>query len=88
MRMKTPYITVLFAAGAAAAAIASSPMGTADSTTVQPSCISLGASQTQCQTPGNVQIDDNPAYLQGASPYPYWQNDSSQHDRFRNRGMA
>jgi hypothetical protein len=40
--------------------IATAPMAAADSTTPQQTCTSLGGTQTQCQSPGNVQINDAP----------------------------
>jgi hypothetical protein len=33
----------------------------ADSTVPQQTCTSLGGTQTQCQRPGNVQINDAPS---------------------------
>jgi hypothetical protein len=72
MGIKLNYITPLLAAGAAAAAIATAPMALAAPTVsayplqAQESCIDLGT-DTQCQSPGNVQINDSPGYPQ----YPY-----------------
>jgi hypothetical protein len=57
MPNKLCYITPLSAA-VAAAMIAIAPPAAA--TTAPPSCASLGGSATQCQTPGNVQINDAP----------------------------
>jgi hypothetical protein len=70
-------ITTFLAAGAAAAAIAASPAAMADPGSVQESWVFLGPSQTQCQTPGNVQINDDPAYVPYSSQYPY--RDSPDH---------
>jgi hypothetical protein len=78
VQVKLKLFTPLFAAGAAAAVIASAPMAAADPTPAQPtantgapaahgnpappqqSCTSLGGTQTQCQSPGNVQVNDSP----------------------------
>jgi hypothetical protein len=58
MRIKLNYIAPLLAAGAAAVAIAAAPTAAAAS---QQSCSYLGGGfqDTQCQTPGNVQINDS-----------------------------
>ena len=53
----------LAAVAAAAAVIATAPIAAADTTPAnapQQSCTSLGGTQTQCQSPGNVQINDAP----------------------------
>lgn len=76
MQIRLSYITTLLAVGVAATAIAASPTAMADPAAVAQSCIYLGVSETQCQTPGNVQINDNPAYGQGTAQYPYWESDS------------
>jgi len=70
MRIGLNYIAPLLTAGAAAVAIAAAPIaaaaptatatGTGDPAQVQQSCASLGGTQTQCQTPGNVQVNDAP----------------------------
>ena len=81
MRIKLNYITPLLAAGATAAAIATAPTalaaptGAANPPQAQESCIDLGT-DTQCQSPGNVQINDTPAYPQYPYfPYPYYGGD-------------
>ena len=56
MRIRTSYIATLLATGAAAFAIAAAPTALADTAM---SCNSIGAG-TECQSPGNVQIDDSP----------------------------
>lgn len=67
MRIRFNYITPLLVAGAAAAAIAAAPAAAADPM----SCVSAGGS-TQCQTPGNVQINTTPP-LQSAGAFgPYY----------------
>jgi MFS family permease len=63
--IKLRYITPLLAA-AAAAAIATAPAG-ADP--AQPACTALGGSATQCQTPGNVQINVSPPPPHYSMPY-------------------
>ena len=81
MRIRLNYITPLLAAGAAAAAIATAPMafaaptGAANPPQAQEGCIDLGT-DTQCQSPGNVQINDTPGYPQYPYfPYPYYGGD-------------
>jgi hypothetical protein len=64
MRIRTPYITTLLTAGAAAVAIAAAPMATAAPTTTAPapmqkSCSTAGGG-SECQSPGNVEIYDSP----------------------------
>jgi hypothetical protein len=74
MPNKLCYITPLLAA-VAAAVIATAPTAAADAGATQPPaiatapaavdptqtiCMSLGGSTSQCQTPGNVQINDSP----------------------------
>ena len=64
MRIRTPYITTLLTAGAAAIAIAAAPMATAALTTAAPtpmqkSC-STASGGSECQSPGNVEIYDSP----------------------------
>ena len=58
--MRTTFFAPLAAVAAAAAVIATAPISAADSTAPQQSCSSLGGTQTQCQSPGNVQINDAP----------------------------
>ena len=80
MRIKLNYMTPLLAAGAAAAAIVTAPAALAAPTVaayplqVQESCIDLGT-DTQCQSPGNVQINATPAYPQYPYLYPYYGGD-------------
>jgi hypothetical protein len=74
MPNKLCYLKPLLAA-VAAAVIATAPTAAADAAPTQPTaiataptaadpppsvCMSLGGSKTQCQTPGNVQINDSP----------------------------
>jgi hypothetical protein len=64
VRIRTPYITTLLTAGAAAVAIAAAPMATAAPTTTAPapmqkSCSTAGGG-SECQSPGNVEIYDSP----------------------------
>lgn len=66
MRIKLSYMTPLIGAAAAAAAIAAAPIATAAPThahspsQVQQSCANMGATQTECQSPGNAQVYDAP----------------------------
>jgi hypothetical protein len=73
MRIKLSYITPLIAAGAAAVAIVAAPTAFAQS------CDDLGAGQTECQSPGNVQINDSPGPVQYTPQYPYWEGDLFSH---------
>lgn len=76
MRIRLSYLTPLLAAGAAAAAVALAPTALADDTTgpdpATQSCTSAG-SDTECQSPGNVQINDSPGPVQYTPQYPYWE---------------
>jgi len=65
MKIRTSYITTLLATGAAAVAIAAAPTALADTTAV--SCDTTNAG-SECQTPGNVQIDNAPPSV-GFYPY-------------------
>ena len=65
MRTNVRYIAMLLAAGAAALAIGAAPSAAAAS--ADQSCIGTG-SGTVCQSPGNVQINDEPPSV-GYSPY-------------------
>lgn len=59
--MKLRYISALVGAGAASVAIAAAPAAAAAQT-----CTYVGSQTTQCQSPGNVQINsDQPV------TYPY-----------------
>jgi hypothetical protein len=62
MRIRLTYITSLLAAGAAAAAIGAAPIAAPAPAPApaQPSCNTLGATQTECQSPGNAQLYDAP----------------------------
>lgn len=66
---KFDYITkCLMTAGAA---IAISVVTTSALASALPTCVVLGHSATQCQSPGNVQIDNAPT-LRFQPQYPYW----------------
>jgi hypothetical protein len=66
MRIGLNYIAPLLAAGATAAAIVAAPIAAAAPTApsspvqAQQSCTNLGGTQSECQTPGNVQLNDAP----------------------------
>lgn len=69
--MKLRSIFTLAAAGAAAAAVALAPMASAAPT--GQTCTYVGAQTTQCQSPGNVQINsDQPVTYPFA--YPFYGN--------------
>jgi hypothetical protein len=59
IKMQISYLTTLLAAGAAAVAIVAAPTALADTTTTTQSCDTTNTG-AECQTPGNVQIDDAP----------------------------
>lgn len=66
MRIRLNYLTPLLAAGGAAVAIAAAPVAAAATAVPAPtaaasqqSCTDLGL-DSECQTPGNVQINDSP----------------------------
>lgn len=62
--MKLRHLSTLAATGAAACALALAPLASAAPT--GPTCTYTGAQTTQCQSPGNVQINsDQPV------TYPY-----------------
>ena len=73
MRITLNYLTPLLVAGAAAAAIATAPAALAAPTAAanppkaQESCIELNTG-SQCESPGNVQLNDSPA----GPIYPYY----------------
>jgi hypothetical protein len=69
MSIRLKFLTPMVAAVAAAVAISGAPMASADSTPAQPgsgatapqeTCTSLGGGQTQCQSPGDVEVNDAP----------------------------
>jgi hypothetical protein len=69
--MKLRHISALVAAGAASTAIALAPTAAAAPTGL--TCTYVGAQTTQCQSPGNVQInsDQQVTYPQA---FPYYGN--------------
>lgn len=67
MQIKLSYVAPFLAAGAIAAAIAATPTATAQSC----SYIGGGFQDNQCQSPGNVEINDSPPPVQASSMGPY-----------------
>src|SRR4051794_6546160 len=73
MQIRLTYITPLLAAGAPAPSIATAPAALAAPAAVanpaqaQENCIDWGT-DSQCQSPGNVQLNDSPPYPE----YPYY----------------
>ena len=59
MRIKLNYLAALLAAGAVAVAIGAAPIAAAAPSPIQQSCATDGAG-TECQSPGNVEINDSP----------------------------
>ncbi len=68
--MKIRYMSTL-AAAAATAAIAAAPMAAAAPT--GQTCTYVGSETTQCQSPGNVQINSD-HQVPYPSQYPFWGN--------------
>ena len=66
MNLRLNYIATLLATAAAAVAIAAAPIAVAaprasgDGPQAHQSCTDLGGTQTECQSPGNVQVNDAP----------------------------
>jgi hypothetical protein len=66
MQFGLRYVAPLLAMGAVAVAVAAAPLAAAaptassDPTQVQQSCTNLGGTQSECQAPGNVQVNDAP----------------------------
>ena len=71
--MKLRYIPTFVMAAAATAAIAAAPTAAAAPTPIRQTCTYVGAETTQCQSPGNVQINDS-HQVQYPSQYPFWGN--------------
>ncbi len=69
--MKLRSISVLVAAGAASAAIAVAPAASAAPTGL--TCTYVGAQTTQCQSPGNVQINSDQEVTY-PDQYPFYGN--------------
>ncbi len=76
MRVKRNYLAPLLATAATAVAVAFAPIATAapsqdaagantaaapsDPAQAQQSCVTLGGTESQCQSPGNAQVYDAP----------------------------
>jgi hypothetical protein len=74
------YITPLLVAAGAAAAIAGAPAALADSSTTAQSCNYInGNLDTQCQSPGNTQINDSLPFVPYTPQYPYFEGDGGEH---------
>ena len=72
MRTKSCLIAALIAP-AAGGAIWLAPIAVAQNS--DESCTTMGT-DTQCQSPGNVQINDSPPVLDPEPLYPYWEGDT------------
>jgi hypothetical protein len=68
MRVKLNYLIPLLATGAAAVAVAAAPIAAAAPGPLQQSCTQIGA-DSECQSPGNVQINDSPPPVNNFDPY-------------------
>jgi hypothetical protein len=73
MRIKLRYITPLLAAAGAAAAIGAAPVALADSSTPLNCTYINGNLDTQCQSPGNTQINDSLPFVPYTPQYPYFE---------------
>lgn len=72
--MRTKLCSVAALIGpAAGAAIWLAPIAVAQDG--DQSCTNMGT-DTECQSPGNVQINDSPAVLDPEPMYPYWEGDT------------
>jgi hypothetical protein len=69
------YFTPLFVAAGTAAAILAAPTAAAEPAPGLPQCVNtggaeaIGGSNTECSTPGNVQIDSTPAEPEFVGPW-------------------
>ena len=86
MTLTRRFIVPLFAAGAAAVSIAVAPAALAESSTTQQACTFTTQSDTECQSPGNVQLNDSPGFIQYGPQYPYWEGDF--YGGYSHRGMG
>jgi hypothetical protein len=86
MAMARRFTASLIGAGAAAISIAVAPVALADSTTTQQACTFTTQSDTECQSPGNVQLNDSPGFIQYGPQYPFWEGDFD--GGFSHRGMG
>jgi hypothetical protein len=80
--MKLRYAAPLLAA-AAAVSIAVAPVAMADPSDTSPdqgTCTDVEGADTQCQSPGNVQLTDAPPDVPSAPQYPSWQPDEGSRD--------
>jgi hypothetical protein len=75
MRTTLRYLTPMLFAGGAVAAILTAPMAGAQQAPGLPQCVNtggaeaIGGSNTECSTPGNVQIDSTPAEPEFTGPW-------------------
>jgi hypothetical protein len=73
MRTKRRCIPLFVAAAAAAIWGAPPALAVPDDRVV---CNSVNGAATECQTPGNVEINAGPPAVEYAPPNPYWVGDS------------
>jgi hypothetical protein len=69
--MKLRQLSAIAAAGAASVAIATAPVAAAAPT--GQTCTYVGSETTQCQSPGNVQINSDHVVTY-PNPYPFYGN--------------
>jgi hypothetical protein len=68
MALKLRHLSPFMLAAAAAVSIAAAPVAMADN---GQSCTTAGYSST-CESPGNVQINDAPPFVQAQPDYPFF----------------
>ena len=69
MRINRNHIASILATGAASVAIAAAPTASAAPIAGAQSCSVVGNGGTECQSPGNVQINDSPPPVENFDPY-------------------
>jgi hypothetical protein len=69
MRINRNHIASILATGAVAVAVAAAPTASAAPIPPRQTCHAVGDARTECQSPGNVQIDDSPPPVDNFDPY-------------------
>jgi uncharacterized membrane protein len=70
MRITLRLVAPMLAAAGAAAAIAAAPMAAASDNHL--ACTSTSQGNSQCETPGNVQLSATPPVVSYPQQYPYF----------------
>ena len=82
MRIKLTHVAPLLAAGAAAVAISAAPTAAAAPTTAAHKTCTQSVSGSQCESAGNVEINNTPA-TDVTPQYPVWADGLLFHHRHR-----